>query len=220
MGDLIKTQYSDVTATLEVLDRFGVTSNGLKNLRTMSPILGRQIAHLIEHCPLGMDKDAPPALDVFNVALDSTNPPKLYEALTNSSCNMSSLIAEMVELSKDLPVERRMFVILNLGEFHQNRRWPLHQDLCSDRWLSEWSRRNLLGGFEITTCARPDTAVHVAKTLGKMGIHKYRSIMVYTKRFNGKKGAVVGTCACIPPSYMYIGTAEISASALFELIRP
>src|ERR1035437_600275 len=74
MGRLItETKYSEVTATLERLDEFGVTTGGLKRIRTMSPALLRQLTHIIENGLFSKVDDVLPGLYTFDVVIDSRN---------------------------------------------------------------------------------------------------------------------------------------------------
>lgn len=185
MGRLIETKYSEITATLERLDESGVTNTGLKNVRTMSPALLKQLAFIIENRSGFLSTDVLPGLVTFDVTLDSRSMKSVREKIFEQKIFPSLLVfRDILKPFRRFPVEKRKFIFLTPADFGilQPSTLTVVERLASRAWLKDWSLRNLLGSHFITPTDRPDAAVHIALAMSSIKGCPRRMVLVHDER--------------------------------------
>lgn len=174
MGRLIETKHTEINATLERLDEFGVTTAGLKKIRIMSPVLLKQLVYIIEN---GLPKttDVLPGMCTFDVMLDSTNIDLIWDKVKKHEMFQppNQFFRRVLEESSRLPVVRKKFITLSLKDLGLYKSHRLTESLSSATWLKAWSEENLLGQYHVVPCERrPDLGIHIALTMNSVeGCH-------------------------------------------------
>lgn len=183
MGRLMGiVRHSEVTATLERLEQYGVSAKGLKNVRTMSPALVKQLAYLMEH---GISKEDPlPGLPTFSLDIDSSNVDLIIEKMKKKKIFDSRYVADILQKASPLQAVEKRFVSLAPCDFgvEDPDCYSEASKLTSSKWLLDWSKKNLLGRYHLVVCNRPDSAVHIALAMHKVpGIHPRHMTLIQGK---------------------------------------
>lgn len=176
MGSLVQTPHSEVTASLERLDKFGLSQKGLKNIRTMSPALLRQIVRIVEReKPTdGLDENTLAAFRFFSVDFKPWDAKLRSVLFRRIADTCRDEVEELIRNSQHLGPDTRNFIILHLDDFH-GPEWykgdafkSCYEKMVSAKWLEAWSKANLIAGYCLKPCYRPDTAIQIALTFDGM----------------------------------------------------
>jgi hypothetical protein len=170
MGSLIqKIGHTDVNATIELLDQYGVTVDGLKTLRAKTPpAVIRQLVRFIE---TGIVSDEV-ALSAFTTFTAMIGRPNLTEVENKWSDGENRHIDDLPvrgleKLLPQLPPREEKFILMRFGDFTRfPNNAPTLGQLTDQKWLRQWSEKNLVG-FTLELC-RKDTAPYLADIRGNL----------------------------------------------------
>ena len=170
MGSLIKSiGHTEVNATLELLDQFGVTTEGLKLLRTKTPpAVIKQLVRFIEAGTVS-DVVALSAFPTFNAPVGSPSLEKMeHEWICGEKRSLDDLgVGVLGKLLPSLPAETHSFILMEFADFAKfPTSQPTLKQLTDTRWLGEWSEKNLVG-INLELCRR-DTAPYLGHLKGEL----------------------------------------------------
>ncbi len=168
MGSLIKEiGHSEVNATLELLDQYGVTVPGLKTLRTKtSPAVIRQLTRFIE-TGIVSDEVALSAFTTFTVMIGHPDLAEVeHEWICGENRHIDNLpVRGLEKLLPQLPPYEEKLILMEFGSFTRfPTATPTLGQLTDQEWLRQWSEKNLVG-FTLELC-RKNTAPYLAGTRG------------------------------------------------------
>jgi hypothetical protein len=167
MGSLVKDiGHSEVNATLELLDRYGVSVDGLKRLRTkVSPAIIKQLVRFIEVGTVSRST----ALSAFTTVNAQIGYPELDQIESQWSLRPKRHIDNLPVrglgiLLPKLPPKKERLIIMEIRDFESKPISPSLGQLTCPQWLQRWSEENLIG-FNLELC-RKDTAPYLVELRG------------------------------------------------------
>jgi hypothetical protein len=172
MGSLVKNiGYTEANATLELLDQYGITPEGLKQLRTRtSPAILMQLARFIEAGSVS-EVNALSAFTAFNAEIRDVDLDEIQHWWVNINekrwLDNTHHLNRFRHVFADLPPMMGNFILLQLGDFGRTPIFrPNLEKLIDQTWLDDWSCENLVG-FSLKLC-RQDTAPYLGKIRGEI----------------------------------------------------
>ena len=220
MGRLItETKYSEITATLERLEEFGITNIGFKKIRTMSPALLRQLSHMIEN-DVSNQGAGFPGLCTFDIVVDSRNIDLIRKRFIQDKVFESVfVIRDVLQPAFSLPVEHKKFIALTPKDFGEHDLSTAIDKFTSKTWLKDWSWRNLLGSYYLVPCDRSDAAIHIALAMDEIKHCPRRMILICSKRDDWITIDSTGSHGHLGMKEISIGRVDFSydCPAIFEL---
>jgi hypothetical protein len=223
MGNLVKeTPYSEVTATLEKLSKYGIGREELRRLRTSSSALMKQIACILEREDWldSIGDYALSAFQCFSVNFTSSEENESFRNEVSSRIIDNSEIKELIRGSNGFGSERRGFIIIDLDDFNaqilnETGTFLFSKEIKSASWLKRWSLANLLGGYYLAPCVRSDTAIHIALAFDYMNNVPKESMVIY----ENENQVGIAKCSDEGNSWFVSRQRILYTHAIFELKR-